>query len=130
MQGASPRLRRVREQKNRFAVFLQNRRMAAAQDADGRSAKAFNVRLQCLIDKICGLREPSFLYKLLYRRVEDSCVFNFLIFSILFVKYTVLAEKTLFLAIFGEVTELCLKILTEILRNRKKRQFMDRDQYF
>ena len=31
VQGASPRLRRVREQKNRFAVFLQNRRMAAAQ---------------------------------------------------------------------------------------------------
>ena len=33
VQGASPRLRRVREQKNRFAVFLRNRRMAAAQGA-------------------------------------------------------------------------------------------------
>ena len=31
VQGASPRLRRVRVQKNRFAVFLQNLRMAAAQ---------------------------------------------------------------------------------------------------
>ena len=60
VQGASPRLRRVREQKNRFAVFLQIRRMAAAQGTVGRSV--MNYYLYYFICKIYRFKLKKYYF--------------------------------------------------------------------